>query len=159
MGSSFYRDNPRLRCTGHPECVNPCIFESSKDILHEAALAFDRGIISREELRCITMDLSGFPGKLIIGYSGSDKSGRYAHRARYACERAYAKIGRRVCSLCYMLWSAERPKGPRLDPEMRLRYPIERFSEVRRSQSRGPLKCKRRKGHFSMNDTDQRSRP
>lgn len=143
-GSGFFRDNPKLSCMGHPDCRRPCRHEPDRLILKAARAAARRGRLSAEDLRCIELDSSGFPGRMIVGYAGGDPTGKHAHRARYACERAYAKIGRRLCRVCRMLWAMGTPKGPRLEAG-ELKWPVESFPEVRRGQERGSVRLKRRR--------------
>ncbi len=144
-GSGFFRDNPALRCMGHRGSVKPCSYEPTRAVLRAARAAARRGRLSAGDLRCIELDSSGFPGRAIVGYADGDPTGKHAHRARYAYERAYARIGRRLCRLCRMLWALETPKGPRLEAGMRLRWPVEAFPSVRQNQVRGPVRLKRRR--------------
>lgn len=151
-GSSFYRDNPKLVCMGHPDCRWPCKHERDRSILRAARAALTSGTLSHAELRCLELDIQGFPGKVIIGYAGQDPTGAMAKRAKYACEKAYAKIGRRLCLLCQMLWAADKPKGPRLNANLKLKYPKETWKTVRESQASGPLRVRRK--HFSFSQRD-----
>lgn len=143
MGSNFYRDNEGLRCMGHPRCQPPCIFEPNDELLREVWKAFRKKKLNAEEVRCIELDVEGYPSSVILGEPGPDPTGRVSHRAKYTCERAYAKIGRRICQLCQMLYSLELPKGPRLDEKMKLRYPAEAFPEIRVRQAEGPIRIRR----------------
>lgn len=152
-GSAFYRDNPKLVCMGHPDCRRPCRYERDDRILRAARKAFRAGVLTKDDLRCIELDIEGFPGKVILGYHGADRTGAHAKRARYACERAYSKIKRRLCQLCQMLWALDKPKGPRLEADQSLKYPKEAWKEVRRGQTGGRVQIKRKKA-FSITDYD-----
>jgi hypothetical protein len=143
-GSNFYRDNEALRCMGHPQCKPPCVFEPNKALFRAVRRASGEGTLTVEEVRCITLDVEGYPSSVILREPGPDPTGRVSHRAQYACERAYAKIGRRVCVLCRMLYSLELPKGPRVDEKMELRYPAEAFPEIRERQAVGPIRIRQR---------------
>lgn len=153
-GSAFYRDNPKLVCMGHPDCRRPCSYEPDDHLLKAALKAFRAGVLTKGDLRCIRLDTQGFPGKVIIGYQGQDLTGAHAKRARYACERAYSKIKRRLCVLCQMLWAADKPRGPRLDANQGLRYPKEDWKAVRQHQGGKTIRIKRKKGVFSIADFD-----
>lgn len=152
-GSSFFRDNPKLVCMGHPECRRPCSYEPDQRVLKAALKALRAGVLTQDDFRCIELDTQGFPGKVIIGYHGQDPTGAHSKRARYACERAYSKIKRRLCLICSMLWAADRPKGPRIDAQQNLKYQKEEWKEVRKGQGRGSVKLKRKKT-FSIADYD-----
>lgn len=151
-GSAFYRDNPKLVCMGHPDCRRPCSYEPDHRVMKAALKALHAGVLTAADFRCIELDTQGFPGKVIIGYQGQDPTGAHSKRARYACERAYSKIKRRLCLLCSMLWAADRPKGPRIDAHQNLRYQKEEWKEVRRHQGRGAIRL--RKKTFSIQDYD-----
>lgn len=151
-GSAFYRDNPKLVCMGHPDCRRPCRYEPDHLILKAAAKALKMGTITEDDFRCIELDIQGFPGKVILPYHGQDPTGAHSKRARYACERAYSKIKRRLCELCSMLWAADKPKGPRIDSHQNLKYQKEDWKEIRKTQEKRPLRT-RRKG-FSIADYD-----
>jgi hypothetical protein len=153
-GSAFYRDNPKLVCMGHPDCRRPCSYEPDDRILKAARKAFSTGILTKGDLRCIELDTQGFPGKVIIGYPGPDLTGAHSKRARYACERAYARIKRRLCVLCTMLWAADRPRGPRIDVNQNLKYPKEGWKAVRKAQGGRRIRIRRKKGVFSIADFD-----
>jgi hypothetical protein len=153
-GSAFYRDNPKLVCMGHPDCRRPCRYETDDRILKAAQKAFRAGILTKGDLRCIQLDTQGFPGKIIIGYHGQDPTGAHSKRARYACERAYSKIKRRLCQLCQMLWAADKPKGPRVDADFNLKYPKEEWKAVRKDQGGRRTRIKRKKGVFSIASFD-----
>lgn len=144
-GSGFYRDNPRLRCMGHPDSRKPCRYEEDWRILRAARQAQARGILTAQEFRCLELDIEGYPGKVIIGYQGQDPTGALSKRAKYACERAYAKIGRRLCLFCQMLWAFDRPRGPRLTADLELKYPKEDWRSVRAQQGDRSLRVRRRK--------------
>lgn len=154
-GSGFYRDNLKLVCMGHPDCRRPCRFEPDAYILKAAHRGVKTGRLTRADLRCILLDMEGYPGKVILEAVGKDLTGAVAKRAKYACERAYAKIGRRLCLFCQMLWAADRPKGPRLDADQKLKYLKEDWRSVRESQDHGGVRLRRRKGAFSLADWDQ----
>lgn len=154
QGSAFYRDNPKLVCMGHPDCRRPCRYEPDDRILKIARKALRAGVLTKDDLRCIELDTQGFPGKAIIGYRGPDRTGAHSKRARYACERAYAKIKRRLCQLCQMLWASDRPRGPRLDADQNLKYPRETWKAVRKGQGGKKVRIKRKKGVFSIADFD-----
>ena len=156
-GSSFYRDNRKLVCMGHPDCRRPCRHEPDSSILRAAHLAIKKGLLSEADLRCITLDTQGFPGSVIVGEPGKDPTGAVAKRAKYACERAYAKLGRRLCMLCQMLWAADKPKGPRLDGAKNLKHPREDWKEIRATQGGRSLQIKRRPGTVSFMDHDSSS--
>lgn len=153
-GSAFYRDNRKLICMGHPDCRRPCSYEQDEHILRAAQKSLRAGAMTGEDFRCIELDTEGFPGKTIIGYIGQDPTGAHSKRARYACERAYAKIGRRLCMLCSLLWAADRPKGPRRCGQD-LKYPREEFKAVRAAQGAASPRVRRRKGTVSLKDYDR----
>jgi len=146
VGSNFYRDRKDLRCVGHPRCEPPCVYEPDEQILEAVQEAYRKRRLSKEEVRCIELDLEGYPSSVILQQPGPDPTGKVSHRAKYACERAYAKVGRRVCWKCQMLYSLERPKGPLVDEGMKLRYPVTSFPFIRERQAEGPIKIKRMKG-------------
>jgi hypothetical protein len=106
------------------------------------------------DFRCIELDILGYPGKVIIGYAGQDPTGALAKRAKYACEKAYSKIGRRLCLVCQMLWAMDKPKGPRIDADLQLKYPRDEWRSIRQNQASGSLRFKRRKGIFSISNQD-----
>lgn len=142
MSANHYRDKTALRCMGHPLSVFPCVYEPAAELLEIARQAFAGNVLTEVDFRCIQADTDGFPGKVIVRSCGTDLTGKIAKKAKYWCERAYAKLGRRVCELCQILWTNDRPKGPRLTAEGGLRYQIESFPHVKRSQGRRLLKVK-----------------
>lgn len=152
-GSAFYRDNPKLVCMGHPDCRRPCRYEPDHLIMKAAVKALRAKIITPEDFRCIELDIQGFPGKVILPYQGPDPTGAHSKRARYACERAYSKIKRRLCELCSLLWAADKPKGPRVDAEQNLKYQKEEWKEIRKAQEKRPLRTRRKA--FRIADYDQ----
>lgn len=154
QGSTFYRDNPKFVCMGHPDCRRPCRYEPDDRVLRAALKALRAGVLTEDDFRCIELDIEGFPGKVILGYQGQDPTGAHSKRARYACERAYSKIKRRLCQLCQMLWAADRPKGPRIDLNRNLKYPKKEWKTVRKNQAGRLLKVKRRKDTCSIADYD-----
>lgn len=144
MGSNFYRDNEGLRCIGHPRSKD-CLFEPDQELLGAVKKAEKTRVLTAEEARCIRLDIEGYPSSVIVREHGPDPTGRVSHRAKYTCERAYAKIGRRVCRNCQMLYSYYLPKGPRVDEQMNLRYPAACFPEIRERQAVGPVRIRRRR--------------
>lgn len=153
-GSSFYRDNTNLACMGHLDCRRPCRYEPDWSILHAAKRAQAKGVLSDGDYRCIELDIMGYPGKVIIGYAGQDPTGALSKRAKYACERAYSKIGRRLCELCQMLWAFDRPKGPRLDADLHLKYQREEWRTVRARQTGRSLRLRRPGGIRTIREDD-----
>lgn len=156
-GSSFYRDNTELACMGHPDCRRPCRFEPDASILKAARKGVRTGLLTASDLRCIQLDMEGYPGKVIVEAVGKDPTGAVAKRAKYACERAYAKIGRRLCLLCQLLWAMDKPKGPRIDAARNLKFPREDWKEIRQAQACSPggsLRVRRRVGTVSLMDHD-----
>jgi hypothetical protein len=153
-GSAFYRDNAKRTCMGHPDCRRPCRYEPDERILAAAKRALRAGVLTQDDFRCIMLDMQGFPGKVILPYQGQDPTGAHSKKAKYACERAYAKIRRRLCQFCQMLWSFDKPKGPRVDANRELKYLRENWKAIRKTQGRGAIKIKRKKGTFSIADRD-----